>query len=172
MLEYGRAAERHAKQPREPDGRQEPRNGLAVHLLKRGGGPIEVRANWSKNWWEGMDQQLQTLAQWINDRALSGRVAYDLRKIAEIYTSDAWPAGAVADAIRRDALAVIKGKQPGGKSRMKEVEEFLRERVKDAASLRRFSRGNPRSPRQLAVDAAAGQPGAAQASHQPGELPA
>ena len=69
LLDYGRAAERHAKQPRETDGPQEPRSGLAVHLLKRGGGPIAVRGNWSDNWWEGIDQQLQNLAGWINECA-------------------------------------------------------------------------------------------------------
>jgi CRISPR-associated protein Cmr2 len=169
LLDYGRAAEKHAKQPRpsciDPaDGRQEPRDGLAVHLLKRGGGPIEVRANWSKNWWEGMDQRLQTLAQWINDRALSGRAAYDLRKIADVYTGDAWPDGTAADAIRRDALSVLKAKQPRGESRMKEVEEVIRERVNDAASLRRFA-AELLIARQLAV-------ALRQASHQPGEVPA
>ena len=142
LLDCGRVAEEHAKQPRQSDGRQDPRDGLAVHLLKRDSGPVELRANWAKNWWEGMDQELQTLAQWINDRTLSGRVASDLHKVAEIY--DSWPAGTAADAIQRDTLPVIKGKPPTmstwcpSESRIKEVEEFIRERVMDAASLRRL----------------------------------
>jgi CRISPR-associated protein Cmr2 len=165
LLGCGRAAEEHAKQPRQSDGQQEPRDGLAVHLLKRGSGPVELRANWAKNWWEGMDQELQALAQWINDRALSGRVAYDLHKVAEIY--DTWPARTAADAIQRDTLSVIKGKSSTmstwcpSESRIKEVGEFIRERVTDAASLRRLAE-ELLIARQLAS-------ALRQASHQPGE---
>jgi CRISPR-associated protein Cmr2 len=153
LLGYGRAAEKHAKQPRTSDGK--PRDGLAVHLLKRGGGPIDVRANWS----ERTDQDLRTLAQWINDRAISGRVAYDLRKIADIY--DTWPAETVADAIRRDTLSVMKGKQPRGESRMNDVvERFIEKRVTNAATLRRLAE-ELLIARQLAV-------ALRQANHQPG----
>src|SRR5690606_7013330 len=101
--DYGRAAERHAKQPRPEDGEQEDRNALAVHVIKRGGGPVATRANWSSE----PDQQLQTLTTWIADRAVSGGVAYDLRQLASVY--DAWPVETVQAAIQRDTLATLKG---------------------------------------------------------------
>jgi CRISPR-associated protein Cmr2 len=132
LLDYGRAAEKHAKNPRAVDSGQASRDGLAVHLLKRGGGPIAVRANWTAR----PDEQLQELAGWINGRAISGRVAYDLHKIAKVYEN--WPVGSVGDAIQRDTLSVLKGKQPRGESKMPEISQFIRERVKDAASLRRL----------------------------------
>lgn len=132
LLHYGRAAEKHAKQPRPEDGEQKDRNALAVHLIKRGGGPVAIRANWSGE----PDQQLQTLAAWIAARAVSGRVAYDLRKIASVY--ETWPADTVAVAIQRDTLATLKGKQSGGESKMHEIERLIRTRVTGADSLRRL----------------------------------
>ncbi len=132
MLEYGRAAERHAKRPRAEDRGQDERNGLAVHVLKRSGGPIAVRANWSAH----PDEHVQTLAEWIDARTVSSRVAYDLKKIADVY--NAWPADTVKDAIQHDTLSVMKGKQPLGGSRMHEVGNFIRKRVAEADSLRRL----------------------------------
>lgn len=134
LLNYGRVAEKHAKSPRPDDGDQSDRDGLAVHLLKRGGGPIAVRAHWNSE----LDKHLVKLAEWITDRAISGRVAYDLRKISELYAS--WPDNLVGDAIRRDTLSILKGKQPRGEqSRINEVKQFIRDRVNNAASLRRIS---------------------------------
>lgn len=134
LLEYGRAAERHAKLPKSEDGEhQKPRDGLAVHVHKRSGGPIEVRTNWS----DQPDIHLQKLAQWINDRAISGRVAYDLRNIATIY--DNWQNDNVQDAIQRNTLSILRGKQPAGDSRMGQIAGFVRERVQDAASLRHLA---------------------------------
>ena len=135
LLGYGRAAERHAKRPRVEDRGQEERNALAVHVHKRGGGPVAMRANWHSE----PDEHLQTLAGWLNERAMSGRVAYDLRKIAEVY--DGWPPDSVADAIQRDTVSVMKGKQPSGESRMRQVREFIQMQVVDADSLRRMSDG-------------------------------
>lgn len=68
---------------------------------------------------------------------LSGRVAYDLRKLAHVYNG--WPRGTVADAIRRDALSIMKGKRPRGESRMEEVAAFIGDVARDAASLRRLA---------------------------------
>lgn len=150
LLNYGRAAEKHAKKPRTDDRRrdgaiQDERDGLAVHLLKRGGGSIAIRVNWS----DGLDQHLTRLAEWINDRAISARVAYDLRKIAELY--DPWPDNLVSDAIRRDTLSILRGKQPGGEqNRINDVKQFIRDRVNNAASLRRIS-GELLIARQMAV---------------------
>lgn len=135
LLEYGRAAEKHAKEPRVEDGKQEARNALAVHVIKRGGGPVAIRSNWHLD--PNKRLQLQTLAEWIAVRAVSGRVAYDLRKIAVVY--DTWPAESVEAAIQRDTLATLQRKQPLGESRMREVGEFIRARVKGADSLRRLS---------------------------------
>jgi CRISPR-associated protein Cmr2 len=133
LLSYGRDAESHAKEPHAEDGQQERRNGLAVHVLKRGGGPIAVRANWSAR----PDQHLQTLATWIGERAVSGRVAYDLRTLAAAY--DGWPAETVKDAIQGDTLSVMKGKQALGDSKIHEVGRLVRERVAGADSLRQLS---------------------------------
>lgn len=132
LLEYGRAAEKHAKRPRKEDGGQEERNALAVHVLKRGGSPIRVRASWT----DELDERLSNMAKWINDRSVSGRVAYDLRRIADVYHD--WEVN-VSDAIQRDTISIMKGKEPAGESKMKEVKHLIRERVKDAASLRRLS---------------------------------
>jgi len=130
LLGYGRAAESHAKRPRPEDRGQCDRNGLAVHVVKRGGGPFGVRANWSTD----PDKHLQRLAKWIEAEAISGRVAYDLQNIAGVYES--WPASTVKDAIQRDALSVMRGKQPRGTSRMPDIEALIRDRITEADSLR------------------------------------
>jgi len=132
LLEYGRAAETHAKHPRPEDGEQDCRDALAVHVIKRGGGPLAIRANWPSD----PDQRLQKLAEWIDVRAVSGRVAYDIRKVAAVY--DTWPAESAQAAIQRDTIATLKGKQPVGGSRMPEVEGFIQTRVAGAESLRRL----------------------------------
>jgi CRISPR-associated protein Cmr2 len=134
LLRYGRAAERHAKQPRPGDVGQADRNGLAVHVVKRGGGPVAVRANWSADSAKDPAQHLQQLAQWLAAQSVPGRVAYDLYALAEVY--DSWHAETVRDAIQRDVLAVMQGKQPRGKSKMQEVRGLILDRVEDAKSLR------------------------------------
>lgn len=133
LLGYGRAAEAHAKRPCREDGEQSDRNGLAVHLIKRGGGPLAVRAGWSAR----PDAHLAQLAEWIRASSLSGRTAYDMRKIADIY--DTWRADLVKDAIQRDVLSVMQGKEPRGGSRTRELEALIRARVRDADSLRRLT---------------------------------
>lgn len=132
LLEYGRAAEKHAKTPRGEDGKQELRNGIAVHLLKRGGGPIMVRTNWS----DALDHRLAELADHLKQSAIPTRVATDLHQIARVY--DDWPSESVAAAIQHDTLRVIAAKQPGGDSAMDQVRELVRGSVVDAASLRRL----------------------------------
>lgn len=134
LLEYGRDAERHAKSPKSEDGEhQQPRDGLAVRVHKRGGGPITVCANWSDN----PDKHIQDFTKWINERAISGRVAYDLRNIAKVY--DGWPRDQVRKAIQHDTIAILKGKQPRGVSHIRDIETMIHDRVKDATSLRRLS---------------------------------
>lgn len=130
LLEYGRNAEKHAKRPRSEDGGQEDRNGFAVHILKRGGEPVAVRANWSAD----PEEHLQRLAESISSGAISGRVAYDMQKIADVYKS--WPADSVKDAIRRDTVSIMRGKQPPGASRMDDIESLIQARVEGSDSLR------------------------------------
>jgi CRISPR-associated protein Cmr2 len=139
LLNFGREAERHAKRPRTTDGAQPERNGLAVHLLKRGGGPIRVRANWSDSSPElpaSLDLRLEHLARLINKRAVSGRVAYELHRIAEVY--DDWSEATVAAAIQGDMRRLIRAKQPRGESAMSEIAAAV-EHVNNAAALRRFA---------------------------------
>lgn len=139
LLNYGRAAEVHAKSPRAGDRGQSERNGLAIHLHKRGGGPVEVRANWNDLPDASLEVRLSKLAQWINARAISGRVAYDLRNIARLYQS--WPESTVKDAIQTDTLSILSGKQPRGeKSRIDDVKQFVRQRVRCADDLLQISR--------------------------------
>ncbi len=134
LLRYGREAERHAKHPRPGDVGQTDRNGLAVHVVKRGGGPVAVRANWPTDSAKDPSQHLQQLAKWIADQSVPGRVPYDLYTLAKVYES--WPAASVKDAIERDVLDVMRGKQPRGDSRMREIEGLIEHHVTDARSLR------------------------------------
>lgn len=129
LLEYGRTAEKDAKRKRPEEGQQE-RDGLAVHLVKRAGGKISVRANWQT----APDKHLMHLAGLIAAKAISGSVAYDLHKIAAVY--DSWPEATVKNAIQRDALSVMQGKRPSGTGGMGEVNTLINKRVTRADSLR------------------------------------
>jgi CRISPR-associated protein Cmr2 len=138
LLRYGRAAERHAKRPRPGDVGQTDRNGLAVHVVKRGGGPVAIRANWSadpaKDTSKDPSRRLQQLAGWIAAQSVPGRVPYDLHRLATVYES--WPAESVKDAIQHDVLAVMQGKQPRGESKMEAIRSLIGVRVENANSLR------------------------------------
>jgi len=134
LLHYGREAEKHAKRPRFSDVRQTDRNGLAVHVVKRGGGPVAVRANWSADSAKDPAQHLQQLAQWLAAQSVPGRVPYDLYTLAKVYES--WPAESVKDAIQRDVLDVMRGKQPRGESKMQDIKTQIIDHVGDANSLR------------------------------------
>jgi CRISPR-associated protein Cmr2 len=126
LLENGRAAEKDAKQP--------DRDGLAVHLHKRGGAPIRVRAKWI----EGPEERILRSARLILADAIPGRLAYDLGKLADVYEN--WSADSVAKALRQDALRIIRDKQPrSGRESLPEIEEVLQV-VDGAGALRRFAR--------------------------------
>ncbi len=126
LLEYGRAAEKDAKRP--------DRDGVAVHLHKRGGSPIKVRARWS----EVPVERITHYAKLIRDGAIPGRLPYDLRQMAALYED--WPPDTVECAIRQDVLRVSRDKQPrSGRQDMLEIEEALKARVSDSASLLRFA---------------------------------
>jgi CRISPR-associated protein Cmr2 len=132
LLGYGRGAEKHAKRPRPGDVGQTERNGLAVHVHKRGGGPVTVRMNWNPK--SDPSDHLQQLVAWIAAQSVPGRVAYDLYTLAKVY--DSWPPESAGHAIKSDALRVLKKKQPRGDSRMGDIESQILNRVSDASSLR------------------------------------
>lgn len=104
LLEYGRAAEKAAKKP--------DRDGLAVHLYKRGGSPIRVRGNWA----ESLDARLAELGEMLSQGAIPSRLPYELRDMARLYTG--WPSATdeqketLAEAIRQDVLRLLAKKQP------------------------------------------------------------
>jgi CRISPR-associated protein Cmr2 len=129
LVQYGRAAEKHAKKPRLEHG-QEERDGFAVHVLKRGGGPVAIRANWSSH----PDRWLQELAELVRSDAIPGRIAYELRQIADLY--QCWPPDNLRNVIQRDTLSIMKGKQPRGDDKMDLVASLIRERVTESDSLR------------------------------------
>jgi CRISPR-associated protein Cmr2 len=134
LREYGHDAEKHAKNPRSEDGSQTRRNGLAVHLHKRGGAPISVRANWSDN----LDTQLRELAEWLKNDLLPTRLANDLHAISREY--DAWSdSDTLAQAIQKDALRIASKKRPGASGVIGRVKDTIRMRVSNAATLRRFA---------------------------------
>jgi CRISPR-associated protein Cmr2 len=126
LLAYGRAAEKHAKKEK-PD-----RNGLAVHLHKRGGAPVTIRKQWTAN----LDKRLTRFAGWFLARVVSNRTPYELHRLAELY--DDWPATTLKDAIQRDAFRVIEKKRPGGEKteEMQEIRAAVNDRVNNAADLR------------------------------------
>ncbi len=139
LLEYGRDAESHAKRPRPTDGGQAERNALAVHLHKRGGGPVFFRENWDR----GPEGHLLVLAENLNEGTLSHRIAADLERLARVY--DRWPEdGTVKVAITKDTRRVLAGKNPrhGGDGKaMADLKSLVETVVKDAVSLRQLASG-------------------------------
>jgi CRISPR-associated protein Cmr2 len=126
LLDYGRAAEKAAKNPG--------RDGLAVHLHKRGGSPVQIRSPWT----DQPDKRLSRYAELIRQEAIPAKLPYDLRKLAEVYED--WPEETLFEALRADVLRVIRDKQPkAGRHYMKEIEELASNRLTDAASLICFS---------------------------------
>lgn len=97
LLEYGRAAEKAAKQP--------DRDGLAVHLHKRGGSPIRVRSQWTKH----PENRLRKFADFINDGLIPSKLPYELRAMAKLY--EPWPEQSAAAAIKIDLIRLIAKKQ-------------------------------------------------------------
>jgi hypothetical protein len=104
LLDYGRAAEKAAKKP--------DRDGLAVHLHKRGGAPVVVRSKWSGN----PDQRLERFANLMNDGIIPTRLPYELQTMATLYKN--WNTD-VADAIQQDLYRVISRKTSRGSGTVK-----------------------------------------------------
>ena len=126
LLEMGRAAEKHAKTPRPDDEGQEDRDGLAVHLHKRGGAPIEIRSPWDTC----PDVRIQNYAELMIAHAIPGGFAYELHQLIDLYASwqaaDDAPKSKQLDALRKDTIRVIRDKQPkAGKKYMKEIETLV-----------------------------------------------
>ena len=84
LLNWGRAAEKHAKN-KKSDEPGDHRNGLAVHLNKRGGGPVLYRDNWSNT----PHELLLSFANDLRSGRLPRKFASDLAAIAARYS--AWP---------------------------------------------------------------------------------
>ncbi|GIW88024.1 MAG: type III-B CRISPR-associated protein Cas10/Cmr2 [Isosphaeraceae bacterium] len=126
LLEYGRAAEKHAKQP--------DRDGLAIHLHKRGGTPIRFRARWEEN----PDSDILQWAQLQLADLIPSKLPYDLRNMARIYED--WPSTTRERAIQQDIIRVIRDKQPrSGEGRsMSEIAKRVYKQVNDPESLSRF----------------------------------
>lgn len=123
LLDYGRAAEKDAKQP--------DRNGLAVHLLKRGGAPIMVRDRWEHD----PDVRLTAFADMLNRGAIPMGLPYELQNMAVLYKT--WPAEKANKAIRQDVLRLIAKKQPTSGSVGERLAPYLVDL--DASRLRRLA---------------------------------
>lgn len=111
LLNYARAAEKNAKKPGPGEG--ESRNGLAVHVHKRGGGPVQVRGNWNLgNPEASIDHELLAIAGLINAKEgdrLPSRFASELVVLAREYSQ--WPASnTTVDAIKEDIFRVLRKK--------------------------------------------------------------
>ena len=132
LLDYGRAAEKDAKQPN--------RNALAVHLHKRSGAPVRVRRNWA----DSPDQRLTEQAELIVQQAIPGGLPYELRRLVELYSG--WPAETEADnrrrldALQQDTIRVIRDKQPkAGKAYMRRIKDLI-EAMPSIDDFRQFAR--------------------------------
>jgi CRISPR-associated protein Cmr2 len=94
LLQYGRDAEKAAKHP--------DRNGLAVHLHKRGGAPIGVRARWSDN----PDHRLERFANLMNEGIIPTKLPYELQAMARLYKPwEKEPSQLLIDAIKEGSGA-------------------------------------------------------------------
>lgn len=122
LLNYGRAAEKASKTP--------DRDGLAVHLYKRGGAPIQIRARWGDN----PDQRLKRFAELMNDGKIPTKLPYELRAMAKLY--ERWPNADVA--IQQDLVRLIAKKSSRGamtvrEALSKDIEEMNSEKLSNLA---------------------------------------
>ena len=107
LILYGKNAEKSAKSP--------DRNGLAVHLHKRGGGdPICLREQW-RNDDRSLDRKLEMWAKMHLNNELPDKAAYEMRELAEVYRN--WKETErenLQNLIKADATRMLKHKRPGG----------------------------------------------------------
>jgi CRISPR-associated protein Cmr2 len=99
LLQYGRTAEKAAKLP--------DRDGLAIHLHKRGGAATFIRSSWK----EDPDLRLARFANLINTEVIPGKLPHELRGLAQVYES--WTVDADT-AIRQDLLRLVSKKSSRG----------------------------------------------------------
>lgn len=113
LLNYGKKAEEAAKGP-DRNGKGE-RNGLSVHLYKRGGGdPIRLREQWMDND-RSLDKRLCKWAKMHNTNELPDKAAFEMRELAEVYSN--WKGiteNEIESIIIADATRLLKRKRPGG----------------------------------------------------------
>ncbi len=136
LLEYGRDAEKAAKKVKEGD---KEKDALAIHVHKRGGAPIEIASRWQAD--PKPDDHLRNMAELINGKHLSGRVAYELRQMAKLYEEWKEPQAA----IQRDVKRLLAKKRPGEGKKLSEgdkdaVDVLVEKRVVDSKSLDAFAR--------------------------------
>jgi CRISPR-associated protein Cmr2 len=113
LLDYGRAAEKAAKKPH--------RDGLAIHLHKRGGAPISMRARWNEN----PDHRLERFANLMNDGIIPTKLPYELREMAQLY--EKWNENADA-AIQQDLYRLISKKASRGSGTVRHaLSEYVKE---------------------------------------------
>jgi len=107
LILYGKIAEKAAKTP--------DRNGLAVHLHKRGGGdPIYLREQW-RNDDRSLDRKLERWANMHLENVLPDKAAYEMRELAGVYKN--WKGTEKEELkklIKADAARMLKRKRPGG----------------------------------------------------------
>ncbi|NMC20537.1 MAG: type III-B CRISPR-associated protein Cas10/Cmr2, partial [Thermogutta sp.] len=149
LLEYGRAAEKAAKDP--------DRDGLAVHLYKRGGAPIRTRARWTKPPQEQPQQKpqqqpqeppherphelphkrLHRLAELLLTDVIPSKLPYELRRLADLYADWPEPDETVASAMRADVLRILEKKKSGkGPGEVRAALEDLVKELSRPADLR------------------------------------
>lgn len=101
LLNYGRAAERAAKNP--------DRNGLAVHLHTRSGGaPLKIREQWKPEGQNSLDERLGTWVDMHRRDAVPDKAAYDLLQMAEEY--QCWKP-VPDDLLEKDVRRLLKRKK-------------------------------------------------------------
>lgn len=114
LIEQGKKAERAAKESTKRG--QGNRNGLAVHLYKRGGGdPICLREQW-KDGDGALDKRLEKWAMMHKNNDLPDKASYEMRELSEVYRN--WkgtPKEELGVLIKADALRMLKRKRPGGR---------------------------------------------------------
>jgi len=107
LIKYGRDAEKAAKAPN--------RNGLAVHLHKRGGGdPICLREQWRDDD-HSLDRKLERWAEMHLANVFADKAAYEMRELAEVYRN--WNGTSkeeLKELIKADAERMLKRKRTGG----------------------------------------------------------
>lgn len=115
LLDYGRAAEKAAKNVKGKDA-------LAVYLHKRGGSPIKIASRWQ----DAPDKRLTLYAELMQKDALPSKLPYDLHKLIELYEGPGWREEVRREAMQRDALRIIADKQPrAGRRYMAQVREVV-----------------------------------------------